>query len=306
MSAQFMNNSRLIHQAWPIPALPPGPDSRARLAINSVDYERLFVSLLPTIDKVVAQVCRRNHLREAEAEDFASEVKLHIIERDYEVLRRFRRRSAISTYLTVVVQRQFLNYCNRVWGRWRPSAEAVRQGSVAILLERLIVRDGWSFDEAQEHMCKNHGVTESREALQALWTQLAPTSAKRRFVSENVAADLPSGSGGPDADVIEAERDVAEQQVLEILGRALRELPAEDRLLIKMRYDDGFAVSQIARVLHLPQKPLYGRFDRLCEHLKKGLQADGVSSDVIRKLFDQSCSDRVRFNIHRAREKDRG
>jgi len=31
-----------------------------------------------------------------------------------------------------------------------------------------------------------------------------------------------------------------------------------------------------------------------------------VSPDVIRKLFDQSCSDRVRFNIHRAREKDRG
>jgi hypothetical protein len=82
MSAQFLNNSRLIHQAWPIPAFPPGPDSSARSAINSVDYERLFVSLLPTIDKVVAQVCRHNHLREAEAEDFASEVKLHIIERD--------------------------------------------------------------------------------------------------------------------------------------------------------------------------------------------------------------------------------
>src|SRR6516164_4051730 len=306
MSAQFMNNSRLIHQAWPIPPFPPGPDSRARSAINSVDYERLFVSLLPTIDKVVAQVCRRNHLREAEAEDFASEVKLHIIERDYEVLRRFCRRSAISTYLTVVVQRQFLNYCNRVWGRWRPSAEAVRHGSVGILLERLIVRDGWSFDEAQEQMRKNHAVTESRDALQTLWSQLTPNSAKRRFVSEKVAADVPSGDGGPDAEIIQAEHDVVEQRVLEGLQRALRELPAEDRLLIKMRYDDGFAVSQIARVLHLPQKPLYGRFERLCEHLKQRLQANGVSPDVIRKLFDQSCSDRVRFNIHRAREKDRG
>ena len=300
-----MNNSRLIH-AWPIPALSTGLDGRAQSAINSVDYERLFVSILPTIDKVVAQVCRRNHLREAEAEDFASEVKLHIIERDYEVLRRFCRRSAISTYLTVVVQRQFLNYCNRVWGRWRPSAEAVRQGSVGILLERLIVRDGWSFDEAQEQMRKNHGVAESRDALQALWSQLAPNSGKRRFVSEKVAADMPSGSEGPDASIIQAERDVAERRVLEALERALRQLPAEDRLLIKMRYDDGFAVSQIARVLHLPQKPLYGRFERLCEHLKQRLQADGVSSDVIRKLFDQSCSDRVRFNIHRKREKDRG
>jgi RNA polymerase sigma factor (sigma-70 family) len=301
-----MNNSRLIHYDWPIPAYPPGPDTRARSAADSVDFEKLLLSQLPTIEKVVAQVCRRNHLRAAEAEDFASEVKLHFIERDYEVLRRFRQRSAMSTYVTVVVNRWFVNYCNRVWGRWRPSAEGKRLGATAIQLERLIVRDGWSVDEAQEQLRTNYGVTESRDELQALWIRLAPNSSRRRIVSEELAAEVPSNGGGPDADIFQAERDDAERRAREALERALLELPAEDRLLLQMRFADGFTVSEIARVLHLPQKPLYRRFERLCERLKQRLEADGVSSEVIRKMFDDSCQDGVRFDIHRTRGKGRG
>jgi RNA polymerase sigma factor for flagellar operon FliA len=283
-----MNNSSLIQYTWPLALSPARPDDGARSTSNSVDYEKLFVSLLPTIDKIVTYVCRRNHLREAEAEDFASEVKLHLIEGDYNALRRFGGRSTIDTFLTIVVHRLFLDYCNRVWGRWRPSAEAARLGPTGILLERLITRDGLSFDEAQELMRANYGIAESREALDTLWARLARRSSRPRFVSEKLAADVPSNAPRPDATILRAERDSNDQFVSEALERALQELTAEERLLLRMRYDDGIMVSQIARALHLDQKPLYRRFEQLCEQLKQRLERDGVSAEDIRKLFEDS------------------
>src|SRR5262245_55743361 len=156
-----MNNSRFKPGAGSAVAAAPAGRRRSSLSFSlraklvvrsadSVDYEHFFLSQLPVLERVVAEVCRRNHLLGPEREDFESEVKLHVIAGDYHVLRQFKWRSSVHTYFTVVVQRQFLNYRNRLWGRWRPSAEATRLGAVAILLERLIVRDNWSFEEAQE------------------------------------------------------------------------------------------------------------------------------------------------------------
>jgi RNA polymerase sigma factor (sigma-70 family) len=242
-----------------------------------VDYEQYFVSQLPVVDTVVTQVCRRNHLRDAEAEEFASEVKLRLIERDYEVLRRFQRRSSIHTYLTVVIQRLFLNYRNQLWGRWRPSVEAARLGPAAVLLERLIARDGWSFDEAQEQMRLNHGVLESRDALYAVWVKLPPRAAGRRSVPEDLAEDVPSGEASPELTIVRAEREFFDHRASVALDRARETLTAEERLLLRMRFDDGFQVSQIAAVLHLPQKPLYRTFERLFARLRECLTSDGIS-----------------------------
>src|SRR6185295_9281912 len=177
-----------------------------------------------------------------------------LIQGDYEVLRRFQQRSSFQTYLTVVVQRLFLNYRNRLWGRWRPSAEACRLGPIAVQLERLIVRDGWSFEEAQEQLRTNHRVQHTCEGLAQLWAQLSPAGAARRFVPEAAAADVASDAPGPDANVLRAERNFIENRVRLALDRARRSLTAEERLLLKMRIDDGFMISEIAATLHLKQK----------------------------------------------------
>jgi DNA-directed RNA polymerase specialized sigma24 family protein len=62
--------------------------------------EELFLSELALIERVIAWVCARRCLRAADAEDFASTVKLRIIENDYEILGRFEGRSSLRTYLT--------------------------------------------------------------------------------------------------------------------------------------------------------------------------------------------------------------
>src|SRR3954467_15472424 len=89
-----------------------GPATRPRAfgaAGTAVDGEALFLASLPVIDDVTGQGCRRHRLSSAQADDFRSEVRLHFIDRDYEVLRRFEQRSSLPTYVTVVVARVFLD-----------------------------------------------------------------------------------------------------------------------------------------------------------------------------------------------------
>src|SRR5256885_10549223 len=73
-----------------------------RVADAFVQGEAQFLASLPVIDDITGQVCRRHRLHGAEADDFRSDVRLHFIERDYEVLRKFEGRSSLATYVNAV------------------------------------------------------------------------------------------------------------------------------------------------------------------------------------------------------------
>ena len=92
--------------------------------------EALFLSQLDVIERVISFVCVRHHLPGSDADDFGSHVKLRLIESDYAILKKFEGRSSLRTYLTVVIQRLFLDYRISAWGKWRPSAEAKRAASL--------------------------------------------------------------------------------------------------------------------------------------------------------------------------------
>src|SRR6185436_17582702 len=95
--------------------------------------ETLFLSRLDVIERVTAFVCSRQHLSPSDVDDFSSHVRLKLIEDNYGIIRKFEGRSSFRTYLTVVIQRMFLDYRISAWGKWRPSAEARRRGPVALL-----------------------------------------------------------------------------------------------------------------------------------------------------------------------------
>src|SRR4029453_6702176 len=109
----------------------PHKSFAASQAPGVVSDEASFLAALPVIDDVTGQVCRRHRLSPAESDEFRSDVRLHFIERNYEVLRRFEGRCALATYVNVVVQRVFLDWRNRMWGRWRASGPAGGVGLAA-------------------------------------------------------------------------------------------------------------------------------------------------------------------------------
>ena len=250
-----------------------------------VSDEAKFLEALPVIDDVTAQVCRRNRLNATESEDFRSDVRLHFIERNYEVLRKFEGRCALSTYVNVVVQRVFFDWRNRMWGRWRPSTEARRLGPAAILLERLVTRDGWTLEQAIETARVNHQL-EIDDTLLKFCNTFAARTPGRRLVSEDDAAEVASPGPSADDNLVSAERDFLARRVQSALDRARQALPPMERLILKMRFEEGVAVADIARALHLEQRPLYRTLERLLKTVGDTMKAEGISHADITALFD--------------------
>jgi RNA polymerase sigma factor (sigma-70 family) len=250
-----------------------------------VSDEATFLSALPVIDDVTGQVCRRHRLSSTEADEFRSDVRLHFIDRNYEVLRKFEGRCALSTYVNVVVQRVFLDWRNRMWGRWRPSTDAKRLGPTAILIERLVSRDGWPLEQAIETLRVNHQI-ELDEVLSAFCNTLSARATTRRMVSEDDAAEVASPGPTADDNLVMAERDFLAKRVQTALDRARQALPPIDRLILKMRFEDRAAVSDIARSLHIEQRPLYRTLERLLKQIGEAMQADGISRADVEALFN--------------------
>lgn len=247
--------------------------------------DQLFLAHRPHIDKVVTHLCRRHHFRKEECEDFRSHVHLKLIEDDYAVLRKFQGRSSLKTYLTTVIQNLMLDYQNHLWGKWRPSAEAQRLGPAAVLLERFLVRDGYSFDEAVQEMQINRKVEMTWQDLAKIVARL-PNRSTRRVDGEEELRDLPDPGEGADARVADEERQARKCKALEILKEARQALPEEDRLILRMLLDDRFTVAEISRTLHLDQKQLYRRIQKIYKELREELERRGIKKEDIDDLFD--------------------
>jgi RNA polymerase sigma factor (sigma-70 family) len=244
---------------------------------------QLFLENLPVIDAAVGHVCRRHRLTADEADDFSSGVRLHFIERNYEPLRRYQGRSSLRTYLIVVVNHLFLDYRNKQWGKWRPSAEATRIGAVAIQFEKLVVRDGWSVTQAIELLVTNHRFS-SEEIASLDRLKTAERAPAREMVSEFEAEDV-EGGPSPEENVVRAEQDFLARRVKASLDRARQALEPEDRLILRMRFEDSMSVADIARALHRDQKRLYRTIEGLFAMLRERFVSDGISREDVASLF---------------------
>jgi RNA polymerase sigma factor for flagellar operon FliA len=249
------------------------------------DREALFLSQLDLIERVIAYTCARQRLAASDAEDFASYVKLKFVESDYALLAKFEGRSSVRTFLTVVVQRMFLDYRISAWGKWRPSAAARRAGPVAVLLERLMIRDGYPFQQACEVLRTNHRVDANHAELERLAGRL-PIRTRRHFEPDEALAEMPSRDRGLDDLAAERDRRVTADRLSDAVPTLMARMDVQDRLILTMRFEDGCTVAEIATILRLDQKPLYRRVDRLLKELRQGLEAEGIDCASVLEMLE--------------------
>lgn len=254
-----------------------------------MSHDRTYIEHYDLIDGVITQICRRHRLAGVEADDFRASAHLKLIENDYEVFRKFQGRSSLRTYLTVVLQRVFLDYRIGQWGKWRPSMEASRRGPVAIRLEQLLVRDGFSFDEAVEILRARHGVAESREALARIAERL-PVRVNRKLQGEKAMSDVPDPAVLPDEAAAREELRPHAVRARIALDEAMATLEPQDRLIVRLRFENGLGIADIARTLALPQRPLYRRLEQILARLRRHLEHT-VGGSSARALLDEAWSD---------------
>jgi RNA polymerase sigma factor (sigma-70 family) len=236
-----------------------------------------FSQQLPLIESVIAFVAARHRLSRHDAEDFAATVHLRLLERDCAILRKFQGRSSLRTFLTVVIVRLYQDYRTAHWGRWRPSAKARRLGPGAIRLERLMTRDGLTFDEAAETLRTSQGVTEDVEAMRE-WSARLPTRRQRpRIVNPPDLAELsvaPVATTPLPMPLLQTQAERA----LGALRRAVLRISPEEQRLLMLIFANQFSVAQTARRCVMDQKRSYRRLTRLLKRLRDDVQNAGITA----------------------------
>lgn len=255
--------------------MPATPLQQSRAA------EELFTGHLSTIQRVIADIIKRHRLSSVDAEEFRSTVYVRLIEHDYRILREFKHRSSMRTFLNVVIERIYLDFRNGQWGKWRPSAKARRQGQVALLLERLLDRDGFSLAEAAEILRAQHGVTVPLAELSVLAAGMKARP-QRQAAGEEMLVDVKDARPLPDELAYRSEAARRALVARRALAAALRALDSEDRRLLTMRFHAGLTVAQIARRTGMDQKQLYRRFAQLLTGLRRALETDAAVAEAAR------------------------
>ena len=254
------------------------------------DFEAAFIAHVAWIDRFVSILARRHGISPDERSEIQSWVKSKLVEEDYRAFRCFRGESSMTTYLNTVISMLFRDYRAQRWGRWRPSAAALRNGPVAVKLERLVMRDGHSLGEASQ-ILRTSGETDlSDRQLTELMAKL-PRRQPMRPVIEGAAALATVSVNEDSMDPALAEEWKRQRdEAWSALAHAVAKLPAEDQVILRMHYWQGSSIADIARALHLDQRPLYRRLKRLHELLQRELEAVGVSRQVLRDLLDESAA----------------
>jgi RNA polymerase sigma factor (sigma-70 family) len=245
--------------------------------------EELFRAHLDDINEIVAFECLYHHLRQSDAEDFRSLVFIKLIENDYGVFKGWERRCSLRGYLQRVIGNFLKDYLDSLWGKWRPSEAAKRLGPLGIALDQLMSRDRYSFEEACEELRTNRGVTLSIERLRQMADAL-PIRHKRRFEPDDNLVDVPTSEPGPDQGVFDQERDAQVRKLRAALREIIGRWPAQDALILMLRYWDDLSIAEIARMLQLPAKPLYPRVKSLLKQLRKELKDLGFDGDSVPEL----------------------
>ncbi|MEO7134732.1 MAG: sigma-70 family RNA polymerase sigma factor [Vicinamibacterales bacterium] len=248
-----------------------------------MDYQRLLLDHLELIDQIVRTVGRRRHLSATEREDFASFVHLRMVDDDYAILRKFQNRSTLWTYLAAVIERMSLDFCADKWGRWRPSAMAVRLGPVAVVLERLVHRDSHSVDEALEMLKTNHDIALTHADLRKIWEQL-PLRMRNTEVGEEAAQQL-SSDGSLETAIDDADRRKSINRLQTALHDAFAQIAPQDRVLIALRFDQNLSMVEIAKLTGSSVPTLHRRLDNSVKQLRSALSHAGFDRREVANLI---------------------
>jgi RNA polymerase sigma factor (sigma-70 family) len=229
------------------------------------EQKLLHQNEMTLLTEVIRQVARRYGLRREDAQDFEQTVHVILLQRNYDIFERFAGQSSLRTYLNVVVGRLMLDWQNRTYGKWRPSATAKRLGPLAIALERLVHRDHMHPSEAMDLIALRPNAP-SRSTLVFLAAQL-PARCRRRTVHLDAIAEP---AGDTFVDPVEAAEELAtSRQQWRTVIYALRQLAPEDRALVRARYVDGHSLKSLADQTGAAPPRLYRQLARAMRSLRR-------------------------------------
>jgi len=201
---------------------------------------------------------------------------------DFRRLRRFdlAGRASFSTWLCAVVRNLCLDWHRKEHGRHRVFGSVARRSTMDQLLFEIVFRRGLSAEEAREELSRR-GVELSFAAVEERISEIRRClSSRQLWLLSSGKAMLDSIDGeedgtytvepadpAPDPESLVALRETHRQ-----VSAALASLTASDRLLIRLRYQEGLPLQQVAKLVGFKNAQTADRRLRdIIDHLRQAL-----------------------------------
>jgi len=262
-----------------------------------MDPSELLQANLAAIEGIAARACRRARMHDADVEDFIGSVKLALVENDYAILRQYQGRAALTTYLTIVIERLLVDERMHRLGRFHASAEATRLGPAAILLESLVRRDGRSLEEALP-IVRSIEPALTREDAEALLTRIPERRARAVTIDFDSAPPAKlAGALSADAPALAGEASRMLESAAAVIRATMASFNLEDRTLVRFHYGLGMNISDISRMLRLPQRPLYRRVQSLLQRLRGELEMRGLGGTSAADILERAAAEELDLGL---------
>ena len=242
----------------------------------------------------------------------AEEAALFVLERLEENncrrLREFSGKSKLSTFIASVSIRLLEDFSRKKFGRVRPPSWIKALGGLGSLLFQLLCLERFRVHDAVEAVA-SRGVYRDRDEIEtAAWSILERIVHCGKYQGLEVPIDdaeenthyqegLFSQLNGPEEQLLAEERrtffqllfnETVEnlsarddiQILLETVGRRAFILNTDERLLLKLCFQDDFTVTKAGKMLGLNTNQAHGKLRRLLNRLRQEFDSAGVSNEL--------------------------
>jgi RNA polymerase sigma factor (sigma-70 family) len=242
------------------------------------------------------------------AEEAALYVMNQLLEHDGQRLRSYNGRSSYAAFVASVSWRLLEDFSRKRFGRRRPPLWIRNLGGIWLRLYSMLCLERLDITEAVAVVAQSTGDSPGNDPEEAAWIirqQVIDCGGHQGLEvaldEEQLVGDDESGSnnGAQVYDVESRERkelfrmlfstltDIPETNVEQNLKQlcSLRvELLPEEKLLLKLCYQDGLSVTRAGEMLGFNRHQVHGRLRRLLERLRNEFQQAGLDREILELL----------------------
>jgi len=259
--------------------------------LNSPQPSEAWSAFLEDYGGTIFQVIRHFESGSDDAADCFQFVCERLCETQFRRLRRFTPDgpAKFTTWLRAVVRNLCLDWQRKRFGRPRLFRSVARLSDLDQQVFRLVHERGITEQESLLHLKSKFPELTSQLLMQAIerinnalssnqnWLLRTRTKFERSRASDAVdegqQAEQESADANPEALAIAAERKA-------MLARALRKLPANEKLLLRLRFEQEMTLDQISKLLQM------GNAQRVDRQIKQILAALRVQLETV--TFDKA------------------
>lgn len=229
-------------------------------------------------------------------DELFNQVLDHLKEDNYRVLRKFKGKSKLTTYLSTIIANLVVDLIRKKNGRSRMKQRAAEMGDIAECLYDAIYVRGYSIGEAQDFLRSTWDIAVGQEELRVMLEKMRGRENPLRLkacddcwphagievkTEQGLEVVVPDPARSSEERLIDVQRKIL---CREVLDKVLMELNGEERFILALRFpvSEGkkpMGNREIAEMLGVTEKAVDNRIRRILVRCREMLLKQGLSLD---------------------------